>query len=169
MKIKTIAILATAILATGCASKDYIERPMHGTELVYSYPKTRPTWTVQKSEQKDGVYLLIGISHRFSSEKAARDDAMRSAAIEASMLVNRNVTAQHERKISGRATENTPVNGNLHVRITESVSTDQMIAKLQAVDWYLEQWRDSLEEKPYWLAYVKAQVPATVIDTQPDQ
>jgi len=156
------ALLGLAISLGGCASSG-IERPQQAKTLLWSYPKERPTWTVDQAERDDASYYFIGISQRHSTEKAARDHALVSVNTAASQYLAKTAQADFERTTSGAAGESAVNNANVRHRFNERQIADNLVRKLHPKDWYIEQWQGD-DGKPFYSAFVRAQIPAGEVE-----
>lgn len=168
-KLVTMLVVAGAFGISGCSSmkaspEGYIKRPEMTQKLLWSYPEQRPGWTVEHTESDGQYYYFVGISNRHTTEKAARDHAMVSAASEATNYFGQLAKSDRERITIGSAAESETSDASVNSRFIDHHVAENLVKRLQGKDWYLEQWKDDTGPKPMWMAFVRARINANEVN-----
>ena len=151
-------ILLAAFVMSGC-STSYKPVPV-GDELIWRSADERPGWTVDTPETDQGdAYVFIGQSLYHGTERAARTNAQADASSQAATYLLHELKRDYTQTSAGGATEDQVMNLAVDINETVELTADQVLAKMDVEDWYIEMWRKGTEN--FFKIFVKTKLPKT--------
>lgn len=155
-----ITLMAVAVVFGGCA-RSYPPAPI-GDELVWTSDDERPGWTVDMPEPDDGKSLVfVGQSLYHSTERSARTNAEVDASSKAATYLAHQLNRNYNQITSGSALEDETQNNSVEIYETVELTADQVLAKMETEDTYIEMWRRGTGT--FWKIYVKTRLPKSRI------
>ena len=155
-----IALALIALVMGGCA-KTYKPMPI-GDELVWTSDDKRPGWTVDTPEPDDGKsFVFVGQSLYHGTERAARTNAQVDASSQAATYLAHELKRSYTQTSTGGTSEDQIQNLGVNINETFELTADQVLAKMEFEDWYIEQWRKGTDT--FFKVYVRARLPKSRI------
>lgn len=156
------AVLAAALLSA-CAGTQDVARPSEAREkLLWSSADKRPGWIYEEPAVKDGLLWFKGESNRYSTEKAAKEDARRNSQTAVVQHMGTLVKSHYERVATDFGLTGDVIDATASAREYEKQLSVNMVASLKMQSWYVEQW-----ETPTgvgYQAFVLTHVPQSALD-----
>jgi hypothetical protein len=166
MKSRFVWVLVCFMLFAACAatrSRIKMQQAQNITEeIIESYPKERPRW-MEQPPQSDGRYdYFVGHSVKFSSEPAARDEAMSNAIKQFVRFcgVKVSIFDEYLKETTGRTSG--ILAGVLSKRERERQQAESYVTSIKPKEWYLRRVRILHDGTPIdtgWKASVVIMVP----------
>jgi hypothetical protein len=155
--------LALATLA-GCASTAPVTPPLATPKenMIWSSAPQRPGWIYEEPVAKDGQLWFKGESNRYSTEKAAKEDARRNAQTSFVQYMGTLVKTQYERVATDYGLTSDVIDATASAREYEKQLSVNMASNLKTQSWYAEQWQTTTGIG--WNAFVLAHVPINSLD-----
>lgn len=149
-------VIVIALMMGGCA-KNYKPMPI-GDELVWRSDDKRPGWTVDTPEHDDGnQYIFVGQSLYHGTERAARTNAQVDASSQAATYLAHQLKRNYTQASAGGGAEDKTINLGVNINETVELIADQVLAKMEIEDWYIEQWRKGTDN--FFKVYVRTRLP----------
>lgn len=158
-----VAIFAVSTLA-GCASTAPVAAPTASSleKMVWSSAAERPAWAYEEPATKDNILWFKGESNRYSTEKAAKEDARRNAQTAVVQYMGTLVKTHYERVATDFGLTGDVIDSTASAREFEKQLSVNMVANVKMQSWYVERW-----ETPTGLGYqafVLAQMPQNAVE-----
>lgn len=156
-QITTLTLILLAAFVMGGCAKNYKPVPI-GDELVWKSDDKRPGWTVDTPEPEQGdEYIFVGQSLYHGTERAARTNAQVDASSQAATYLLHHLKRNYTQTSAGGAAEDKTINLEVNINETVELTADQVLAKMEVEDWYIEMWRKGTEN--FFKVYVKTKLP----------
>jgi len=159
----TCTIFCSAIMIScGAKRTKIMDLELTKEKMIWSSSPSRPEWTMEESDQKSNNISFVGISGKYATEQAARDDAYNNAINNVvkylgTMAKNKIETARVSYGLESSVVDATKAGKSFEKQLSANVAS-----RLKAKKWYLEKW--STETGVGWKVFVQAQIPQESID-----
>ena len=162
-KIMSLVVAALIVVLSGCAgSGTNIPADNSRETLIYSSAEQRPDWTVNEPDTVDGIMTFIGMSDRYSTEKASREDARRNANGAVVKYMGTLVKDKWERAATSYGLEGDVIDPTAATNAFQKQMAVNMANKVKVKSWYIEKWQTATGIG--YQVYALAQVPQGAID-----
>lgn len=160
-----VALSLMVLLATltGCASKgvDIPEDPYE--KVIWSSSPERPGWIYDEpGEPVDGVLTFVGLSDKYSTEKASRDDARRNATSAVVKYMGTLAKDKFEKATVSFGLQSDVVDPTAGAREFEKQMSVNVANQVKAKSWYIEKLQTPTGVA--YVTYVLSQVPQNAVD-----
>jgi hypothetical protein len=146
-------VFLPALLLVGCggvktANLSNVPPPVAGQvpikrDFVSATPSEKPVWINEIPEDANGMRFMVGLSDFFTSEKSAREAAMKDARAQYAHFTGVEVSEIDEvsRFLEGR--ESDTFNAQISGRSQQTQKTDARVSRIKAKSYYTESYNES--------------------------
>ncbi len=138
--------------------------PQAQEQLIWSTHKERPGWTVSEPEKQDDKLIFIGLSGKFAMEKQSREDAHRDAINKVVMYIGNFARDKYENIRTSYGLSSEIVDPTQATRQFQQQLSEAFATRVKPKEWYIEKWDNARMKEQYYLSYVLATVPESVIE-----
>jgi hypothetical protein len=161
--IQVVCAVCLTLALVGCGGTAAVSIPTDNQEtLLWSSAAERPGWTINEPETVGGVMSFVGLSNKFATEKAAREDARRNASGAVVKYMGTLVKEKWERAATSMGLDGDVINPTAATREFQKQMAVNMASKVKVKSWYIEKW--STPTGTGHLVYALAKVPETALD-----
>jgi len=150
-------IVMVLVFATGCATTPKPKLGASLETLIWSSEDTRPKWTIEEPDVDGNIMVFVGLSNKYATEKGGRGDAMRNAANSVVKYLGTLAKEKYENLSISYGLESSVIDPTASARIYEKQLAANVVERLKARKWYLEQWKTPTGIG--WKAFVMAVIP----------
>ncbi len=164
--IQAVCAASLMFVLAGCGGTTAISIPTDNQEsLIWSSAAERPGWTVNEPETVGGVMSFVGVSDKYATEKAAREDARRNANSAVVKYMGTLVKEKWERVATSMGLDGDVINPTAATNEFQKQMAVNMASKVKVKSWYIEKW--AAPTGTGHLVYALATVPETaLVETQ---
>ena len=162
---KVLFLVASVLIVvlTGCSGSGVTIPTASPTEtLLYSSAPERPAWTLNEPDTDDGIMTFVGMSDRYSTEKAARGDASRNSREKVVNYMGTLVKNKWERAATSFGLEGDVIDPTAATNAFQKQMSVNMANKVKVKSWYIEKWQTPTGIG--YQVYALANVPESAID-----
>jgi hypothetical protein len=152
-----------AILIAACA---HDPAPI-GKEQTWGTDDDRPAWTVKAPDHNRKHLYFVGVSGKYSSERAARDAAKANAMEQAAKYLHTLVDQERVETRSNQSPESAVIDTHINLEDRLTLKTHELLQSFTEQKWYIEQWVDEKDQR-LWKAFVMASLPQSVSEKESD-
>jgi len=138
-----------------------------GKEQTWGTEDDRPKWTVKAPKHNKKALYFVGVSGKYSSERAARDAAKANAMEQAAKHLHTLVDQERVETRSNQAPEGSVIDTEVVLEDRLTIKTHELLQSFTEEKWYIEQWLDEKDQR-LWKAFVMASLPQSVADQETD-
>jgi len=131
-------------------------------ELLIALKPVRPVWIDQPPANKAGIHYLVGLSGYHVDERNAREDAMRHARQQFAQYTGVKISILDEMIESVYGKGSGILDSNLEIKNRATQSTDALVSRIKAEEWYWEKLRATqghVYQGDVYKYWVKVSVP----------
>ena len=158
-------VISILIFFINCGKKTIYNDPpkiFKPQKLIWYSSPERPEWIVSEPEKEGDKFCFVGLSEYCSTEKNAREDAMRAASNAVAGYVNTSVIDIY-RELSVRYGKSSDISDpEVSSKELQEYIKNSVISRIKASKWYIEQWLN-IENEGYWKVYLLVTVPEQAI------
>lgn len=151
-------------MLTSCTSSQLKNQKTGGPleTLIWSSDSQRPQWTITEPDVDGEILVFVGISNKYSSEKEARNDALRSATNQVVGYLGTMAKDKYEKIARTFGLTSSVVDPTISSREYEKQLRLGVVKHLKSKKWYLERWNTPTGIG--WKAFVFATVPISAVN-----
>lgn len=158
--IRHASMALAGVILGGCANT--YDAPQLGEELVWtaSGDEERPEWTMipDQEEAREDHRQFVGISNRHSTQRGARDAAMRDAHSLVAQHIETEVFGDITEQEIGGALQSGTQDPDVLLDNVRNFIFDQAVSGMEVVEWRYEQWLDHEGEETFYKAFALTEV-----------
>ena len=160
--IANLLTIALIISLASCGGKD-VDIPDDAREkLIWSSSPERPGWTMNEPEADGDAMQFVGISGRYATEKAAREDARRNVTSAVVKYMGTLVKDKFEQAKVSFGLESNIIDATASAREFEKQFAVNVAKRLKMNTWYGEKW--GTETGIGYQYFVLAAIPMQSVD-----
>ena len=166
-----ISILIIATSGCGSAKKtafyEKIEDGKNYSEyLIESTPKEKPEWIVEEINKTERTLYFTGVSDNCSTEKDARDSALKNSLVKFASYCGVEVKELFEKYSAYYGKTSDIKDAAVMSKQNEKFEVDAFVSRMKAEKWFIEKYgrTESGNNFVFYKAYVYASVPETEFD-----
>lgn len=139
--------------------------PASSSALLWSSQSPSPDWIYKEPYSDNGNYIFVGLSGKHTTERDARDDALRHSRIQFVNYIGTDIKHRYERietsyNLSSGITDATVSELDFIEMFSEGVARG-----MRSSQWYIER-RKSQTGNEYYLVYTLSTIPKAEVDKE---
>ena len=151
-----IALILVAMILASCSSTRKTESSVEQKALnpwqpVATNPAVRPAW-VDKIPANEGELLFVGVSSRFATEQASRNDAQDNARAQLVAYCGSFISQKSREATSTYGLSGTTLDPQIVTQMLKENATEGEVSKLLASEFYTEIFLND-DSQPAYVSY----------------
>jgi hypothetical protein len=137
--------------------------------IIWSTYPERPEWIVKETYSEGEFLIFVGLSEKHSTEREARDIALRDARDKATQYMGVSVRDEFQRVQKSYGVSSDIINPDTSAKRFEEQFSKAVVRRMKANEWYCEKYEleyiKNITETA-WQCFVRANIPKEEVDRE---